>query len=56
MNKYDFHEIVNRENTSSVKWGSTKEVFGTDDVLPMWVADMDFQPPTEVKEAVQKRV
>ncbi|MBS4190735.1 PatB family C-S lyase [Bacillus sp. FJAT-49705] len=56
MNKYDFHEIINRENTSSVKWGSTKEVFGTDEVLPMWVADMDFQPPTEVKEAIQERV
>lgn len=56
MKKYDFHQTISRENTSSVKWGLTKETFEADDVLPMWVADMDFQPPNEVKEALQKRV
>lgn len=56
LKKYDFHESINRENTSSVKWGLTKETFGADDVLPMWVADMDFQPPNEVKEALQERI
>ncbi|WP_102274028.1 MalY/PatB family protein [Cytobacillus massiliigabonensis] len=56
MNKYDFNQKLNREHTSSVKWGLTKQIFGTDDVLPMWVADMDFSPPNEVKEAIQERV
>lgn len=56
MKKYDFGQIINRENTLSVKWGLTKEVFGTSDVLPMWVADMDFLPPVEVKEAIQEKV
>lgn len=56
MNQYNFHPIIKRENTSSVKWGLTKEIFGADDVLPMWVADMDFQPPKEVMEALQKRL
>ncbi|WNS74767.1 MalY/PatB family protein [Bacillus sp. DTU_2020_1000418_1_SI_GHA_SEK_038] len=56
MKKFDFDQIINRENTSSVKWGLTKEVFGTNDVLPMWVADMDFEPPSEVKNALLDRV
>ncbi|KAB2334703.1 pyridoxal phosphate-dependent aminotransferase [Cytobacillus depressus] len=56
MKKFNFDQIIQRENTSSVKWELTKEVFGTSDVLPMWVADMDFEPPIEVKEAIQERV
>ncbi|MED3549505.1 PatB family C-S lyase [Cytobacillus praedii] len=56
MNIYDFNQKLNREHTSSVKWGLTKQIFGTDDVLPMWVADMDFSPPKEVKDALQGRV
>lgn len=56
MNMYDFNQKTNREHTSSVKWGLTKQIFGADDVLPMWVADMDFSPPNEVKEAIQERV
>ncbi|MFB6467557.1 MalY/PatB family protein [Cytobacillus sp. Hz8] len=56
MTKYDFNQPINRLNTSSVKWELTKEIFGTSDILPMWVADMDFAPPIEVKEAIQNRV
>lgn len=56
MNMYDFNQKMNREHTSSVKWGLTKQIFGADDVLPMWVADMDFSPPNEVKKAIQARV
>lgn len=56
MASYDFNQVVNRKNTSSVKWELTKEIFGTSDVLPMWVADMDFESPIEVKEAIQKRL
>ncbi|MED1604025.1 pyridoxal phosphate-dependent aminotransferase [Cytobacillus kochii] len=54
-NQY-FHEIFDRKNTSSVKWELTKTVFGEEDVLPMWVADMDFKPPKEVTNALQKRL
>jgi len=56
MQQHDFERVINRENTSSVKWGLTKELFGVSDVLPMWVADMDFQPPIEVIQALQKRL
>ncbi|MBP2240487.1 cystathionine beta-lyase [Cytobacillus eiseniae] len=56
MKRYDFDQRINREHTSSVKWGLTKKIFGVSDVLPMWVADMDFLPPTEVTEALQARL
>ncbi len=53
--KYDFDKIIDRENTRSVKFDMRKEYFGKDDVLPMWVADMDFEAPPEVTEAVIRR-
>lgn len=52
MKTYDFNEYINRLNTSSVKWDETARVFGTSDVLPMWVADMDFRAPKEVTQAI----
>ncbi|HLQ71782.1 MAG TPA: MalY/PatB family protein [Bacillota bacterium] len=50
-----FKHVVNRKNTRSVKWDMLKDVFHTDDVLPMWVADMDFKAPDAVNVALQKR-
>lgn len=50
-----FNEKIDRFHTSSVKWERTKEVFGESDVLPMWVADMDFRPPKAVISALQAR-
>lgn len=52
----NFSEKINRLNTGSIKWEMTKEIYGTDDVLPMWIADMDFLPPQELIDAAQKRV
>ncbi|WP_175990516.1 MalY/PatB family protein [Bacillus sp. Marseille-Q1617] len=52
----EFERIIDRKGTSSVKWDMTKTVFGKDDVLPMWVADMDFLPPAEVSEALKNRL
>ena len=56
MGNYDFHKSIDRQNTSSVKWGLNHVIFGTSDVLPMWVADMDFPPPNEVTEALKNRL
>ncbi|MBA2871520.1 cystathionine beta-lyase [Anoxybacillus calidus] len=53
---YSFDDFIERRNTYSVKWDETERIFGVKDVLPMWVADMDFQAPTEVIEALIKRV
>jgi cystathionine beta-lyase len=53
--KFDFDEPVNRENTNSVKFDLREKLFGRQDVLPMWVADMDFKVPPAVAEAIQQR-
>lgn len=47
---YDFDKKANRAGSDSVKWS---EVSG--DVIPMWVADMDFETPPEIVEAITKR-
>ena len=53
---FSFDEGVNRAGTSCEKWDERKEVFGTEDVLPMWVADMDFAAPQPVIDALSRRV
>lgn len=50
--KYNFDEIINRRGTDSVKWDLAED----DDVLPMWVADMDFKTAPEITEAILKKV
>lgn len=50
-----FNDKIDRYKTASVKWERTKEVFGSDEVLPMWVADMDFRPPLSVINAIKSR-
>lgn len=54
--KYNFDEVVNRQGTNSVKWDNLKEVYGRDDILPMWIADMDFKAPPEVLEALKAKL
>lgn len=50
--KYNFDELITRRGTNSYKWDSAT----ADDVLPMWVADMDFRTAPCVVEALRKRV
>jgi cystathionine beta-lyase len=54
--RYNFDKIIDRKNTNSVKWDENSKVFGTEDVLPMWVADMDFECAKPIVDAVVKRV
>ncbi|KUP05340.1 cystathionine beta-lyase [Bacillus coahuilensis p1.1.43] len=51
-----FNEEIDRLKTDSVKWDMNEMVYGTNDVLPMWVADMDFKPPTEVQTSLHERI
>jgi cystathionine beta-lyase len=51
---YDFDKIIDRTGTSCAKWDSTEELFGEKDLLPMWVADMDFQSPPAIIDALVK--
>lgn len=53
--KYNFDEIINRENTDSFKYDMRKHFFGTEEVIPMWVADMDFRTPDFITDAIKKR-
>lgn len=53
--RYDFDTPVDRRGTFSYKWDAEADYFGREDVIPMWVADMDFPCAPCVVEAVQKR-
>ncbi|NMB19711.1 MAG: putative C-S lyase [Firmicutes bacterium] len=50
-----FDQRIDRRNTQCVKWDATAEVFGREDLLPLWVADMDFTAPEPVIEAIKAR-
>jgi cystathionine beta-lyase len=54
--KYNFDEIIPRENTDCVKYDVRKAFFGTEDVIPMWVADMDFRTPDFIIKAIRERL
>ena len=56
MGKIDFDKIHDRRGTSCSKWDYNKQLFGKDDLLSMWVADMDFPSPPEVFEAITERM
>lgn len=51
--KYNFDKIVKR--IQSEKWDGRKKIFGREDIIPMWVADMDFESPKPVVDAIVKR-
>jgi len=53
--KYNFDEIIDRHNTDAIKIERCKALFGTEDILPLWVADMDFSTPDFIIDAVKTR-
>ena len=52
---YDFDKIVKRRNTKCIKWDTWKKEGKPKDILPLWVADMDFETLPEVTEAIIER-
>lgn len=52
---FDFDKVIVREGSASVKFDGRAEYFATSDVLPLWVADMDFAVPEAVTKALAKR-
>ena len=54
--KYNFDEIIDRKNSNSVKHDWLKEKFGADDVIPLWVADMDFRIAQPILDALKSRI
>ena len=53
---YDFDKVINRKNTSSMKWDSGVRRVNKPDLLPMWVADMDWETPSFIKEALLRQI
>ena len=53
--KYNFDELIDRRNTGAVKTDLCKKMFGTDDLIPIWVADMDFRTPDFIIDAINNR-
>jgi cystathionine beta-lyase len=53
---YNFDELIRREGSNCIKYDFRKDVFGREDVLPLWVADMDFKTPDFVIEAIRTRL
>ncbi len=51
-----FDRIIDRTGTESMKWVYPRRVLGVEDALPLWVADMDFEAPPPVVEALRRRV
>lgn len=53
--KYNFDSILERKGTSCMKHDQCKDMFGSDDVIPMWIADMDFEVGQFITDAIKKR-
>jgi cystathionine beta-lyase len=51
-----FDKIVDRTGTESMKWVHPRRDLGVPDAIPMWVADMDFEAPPAVLEALRRRL
>jgi cystathionine beta-lyase len=55
--KYEYFDtVIARQRSGSTKWDDAASLFGSEDVIPLWVADMDFAAPPEVSAALAERV
>lgn len=53
--KYDFDKIIDRHNTGAIKLEFLPTLFGRKDLIPLWVADMDFETPDFIIDAIRQR-
>ena len=53
--KYDFDTVVDRGGNRSAKYDERMKKFGTDQVIPLWIADMDFQTAPPIVDALTAR-
>lgn len=56
MALYDFDKVICRKNTGAIKTDALGRFFGKEDLLPMWVADMDFATPHFIIDALRERL
>ena len=53
---YNFDAVIDRSNNFSAKWSEMDKKYGSNDLLPMWVADMDFKTAPSVIDAMKERL
>ena len=53
--QYDFDEVIERRGTGALKYEALLPRWGRDDLIPLWVADMDFRTPPFIMEAIRRR-
>lgn len=53
---YSFDKIIDRRGSNDLKHSVLQERYGRDDLLPLWVADMDFETPPFITEALRQRL
>ncbi|MCH5214517.1 MAG: PatB family C-S lyase [Muribaculaceae bacterium] len=56
MSIYDFDKVVERRGSGALKYDALQERYGNSDLLPYWVADMDFETPPFIIEALRRRL
>ena len=56
MKRYDFDRVIDRHGSGSIKYDDLKATFGAEDLIPMWIADMDFAVCPEITEALKQRM
>jgi cystathionine beta-lyase len=54
--KYDFDKVISRRGTGALKLDVLQERYGNADLLPLWVADMDFETPQFITDALMERL
>ena len=54
--QYNFDTIIDRKGTNTFKWDNMQRMFGRNDLLPFWVADMDFPAPPDIQRVLAERV
>ena len=53
--KYNFDEVIDRSGTRAAKYDERPKKFGTNDVIPLWVADMDFRTAQPIVDACRAK-
>ena len=56
MKQFDFDRIIDRSGSGAIKTDAVEKVFGKPGLTPMWVADMDFETPEFIIDALKKRM
>lgn len=56
MKRYDFDKVIERRGSGAVKTDALKKVYGDEELIPLWVADMDFETPDFITDALRERL